>query len=75
MVKRKRSSSISKKIQIKPDSHICMCCGYDSKNLGWLFVIVGILYLLVDLGWNSWWNISWYTILFLIFGIKMVKNY
>ena len=79
MAKRKKSGSISKKMQIKSSAstssmHNCYCCG-DSKGLGWVIFIVGVLYLLTDLGWMSWWNISWWTILFLIYGLIMIKKY
>lgn len=42
----------------------------DSKSMGWVLLIVGILYLLTDLGTISWWPFSWYTVLFVLWGLK-----
>lgn len=76
MAKRKgRSSFTAKKLQVKTsndNSHMCYCC--DFHGYGWLFVILGILYLFVDLGWITWWTISWWTIVFLLYGVKLVKR-
>ena len=78
---KKRSSSVSKKFQIGTMNHMTKnsidsssCCGYDMKGMGWVFLILGILYLFTDLQWISWWNISWWTIIFLIWGIKLIKK-
>jgi len=73
---RRRSSSTSKRVQVKTsnDSSSGMYCGCDTKGMGWIFLILGILYLFTDLRWITWWNISWWTIIFLIIGIKMVKK-
>ena len=38
----------------------------------WLVLIVGVLYLLTDLGTIVWWNLSWYTVLFLLWGLAVV---
>jgi hypothetical protein len=44
--------------------------GCDCTTMGWVMLVVGILYLLSDLGAVSWWNFSWYTVLFILMGIK-----
>lgn len=36
---------------------------------GVILLIVGILFLLVDLGKWNFWNIQWWTVLFLLWGI------
>ncbi len=46
--------------------HICEKC---MKVSGALFVVVGILFLLQDLKVWSFWGISWFTVVFLLFGI------
>ena len=76
MAKRKSRRSSSKKIVFKTSdggNHGNMW-GHDAKGMGWIFLILGILYLFTDFGWITWWNISWWTILFLIWGIKMSKH-
>jgi len=40
------------------------------KGTGWILLIVGILYLLTDLGAINWWPFSWYTVLFVLMGAK-----
>jgi hypothetical protein len=49
--------------------HACAKC---SKMCGWLFLIIGILYLLSDLGAISWWNFSWYTAVFVLMGLGWI---
>mgnify|MGYP001566600485 FL=1 len=39
------------------------------KTWGWVFLIVGILYLLQDLAVISFWNFNWWTALFVICGL------
>ena len=41
----------------------CMLIG----GLG--FLVAGILFLLRDLGWWNFWNIQWWTVLFIWMGI------
>ena len=36
-----------------------------------LFVVLGVLFLLQDLGIWGFWGVSWYTALFLVWGISM----
>jgi len=71
---RKRSSSTAKRVAVKTNNGGSgnMCCCGDMKGMGWIFLILGILYLFTDLRWISWWHVSWWSILFLIFGIKML---
>ena len=75
MAKRKRrsSSTAKRRVQVRTSSNGSNTyCDY--KGLGWLFFIVGILYLFTDLGWIGWWTIQWWTILFLLMGIKWIKK-
>jgi hypothetical protein len=37
----------------------------------WVTLIVGVLYLIADLGWFNW-GISWYTALFVLAGLYYV---
>ena len=41
------------------------------KWVHWLVLVVGILFILQDynVAWVSWWNVSWYTAVFLIMGV------
>ena len=75
--KRKSRSTVSSKridFTAASSSNYCGCCCHGSKNLGWLFLILGILYLFTDLGWMRWWSVSWWTILFLLMGFWWVKK-
>ena len=47
-------------------------CGKCHGLTGWLLLIFGILFLLVDLGVWNFWGISWYTVLFVLAGIAML---
>jgi len=44
------------------------------KGLAWVALIVGILYLLQDLAVITFWNISWYTMGFILVGLYYVIN-
>lgn len=46
-----------------------MCC---DKSWGWVILIVGILYLLQDMGTISFWNFNWWTVVFVIWGLMAV---
>ena len=48
-----------------------MMCGCKKCNMmnGLLLLVVGILFLLKDLGQWTFWNISWWTIVFLLMGV------
>ncbi len=38
----------------------------------WIVLIIGIIYLLKDLGVWTWWPFEWYTVLFVLFGLGTV---
>ncbi|MBD3354687.1 hypothetical protein GF361_01730 [Candidatus Woesearchaeota archaeon] len=44
------------------------------KGLAWIALIVGVLYLLQDLAVISFWNISWYTVGFILAGLYFIMN-
>jgi hypothetical protein len=46
-----------------------MMCNKCGKLCGILLLIVGILFLLQDQGIWTFWNLSWYTVAFLLMGI------
>ncbi|MEK6812560.1 MAG: hypothetical protein AABX86_00400 [Nanoarchaeota archaeon] len=50
-------------------THMCSGC---SRVCGWLFLIVGILFLLDNLTAWSFWGIQWYTVAFILFGIGAI---
>ncbi|HLC63509.1 MAG TPA: hypothetical protein VJJ21_04280 [Candidatus Nanoarchaeia archaeon] len=45
-------------------------CGKCKKASAVLLLLVGLAFLGKDLGWWSFWNITWYTALFLVIGIS-----
>lgn len=47
-------------------------CGWK----GWALLVVGVLYLAQDLGWGfaSWWNLNWWTVAFLLWGLCHVSK-
>lgn len=46
------------------------CC----KATGWLVLIAGILFLLVDLNFWNFWNVQWWTALFVILGVTCIAK-
>ena len=36
---------------------------------GWIFLVLGILYMLTDFGFITFWKLNWWTALFLVVGI------
>ena len=44
-------------------------CQKCTSVCGWLFLIVGVLFLLRDFGMWTFWNINWWTIVFLLWGL------
>ena len=47
---------------------MCMCHKCMATT-GILLLIIGILFLLVDVGVWAFWNLQWYTVVFLLFGL------
>jgi hypothetical protein len=67
---------MAKKKEVCSSSSGCghgMHCGC-MKWVGWTMLIVGVLYLLSDLNIFSWFGstFSWFTIVFILIGLKMV---
>jgi hypothetical protein len=51
--------------------HGCQkCC----KVTAWMFLIVGVLFLLTDIGMWNFWGLNWWTVLFLLMGITGVAK-
>ncbi|MBS3176038.1 hypothetical protein J4457_02265 [Candidatus Woesearchaeota archaeon] len=46
-------------------SNMCMWCGV-------LVLVIGILYLLQDMGRITWWTYNWYTVAFILLGVKKI---
>jgi len=46
-----------------------MGCAKCCKMGGGLFLLVGVLFLLVDLGMWDFWGIQWWTAAFLLLGV------
>lgn len=46
------------------------------KWLGWLVLVVGILFLLADYGvsWMAWWKLGWFTTVLILLGLHKVAN-
>ena len=44
------------------------------KYFGVALLVLGVLFLLQDLGKWDFWGLSWYTALFLLVGIKVVVH-
>jgi len=49
-----------------------MHCDKCSKFCGVIVLVLGALFLLVDLGMWDFWGIKWWTVLFLLLGIGML---
>ena len=81
MAKRRRTTrrrtttrrSAPKALIPEPRAKTCSC-GCGSRGLGWLFIILGLLYIGYDLGAFQWWTISWWSILFLVGGWMILKK-
>lgn len=41
------------------------CCNI----MAWLFLVAGVLFLLVDLGFWTFWNIQWWTVVLILMGV------
>jgi len=46
-------------------------CGKCKKLFGLLILLLGVAFLLVDLGKWTFWNINWWTVVFLFMGLKV----
>lgn len=71
--RRKTMRNTAPKVLIPEPRAKTSSCGC-SRGLGWLFIILGILYIGHDLGAFQWWTISWWSILFLIGGWLILKK-
>jgi len=47
-------------------------CQKCSAITAGLLLLAGLLFLLADIGVWSFWNLSWYTVLFIIVGITSI---
>ncbi|MFC1753885.1 hypothetical protein ACFL96_10940 [Thermoproteota archaeon] len=52
-----------------------MCCEKCGKLAGILVLIVGIIYLLVDLGVWAFWGISLWTVLVILAGLALLGHH
>lgn len=74
--KRSMKSSTSKKMSMTfnhgmgDHSHGMHNC----RTWGWVFLVIGILYLLRDFGGVRWWGISWWTVLFILTGLMWLRK-
>lgn len=48
--------------------HMCKKCG---KMFGAIILLIGIAFLLVDFGVWTFWNLKWWTLVFLFMGLKV----
>ncbi len=71
MAKKKRT----KKADVSKEKvSACMVCDAGlCRFCASLSVIVGVLFLLQDLGVWNFWNISWYTVGFILAGLVFLK--
>ena len=51
-----------------------MMCGKCVKIVGAIFLVLGVVFLLGDLGYWDFWNIEWYTALFIIVGVTHLAS-
>ncbi len=47
------------------------CCKKCGSGMALVLIIVGVLFLLQDRGAWHFWGLSWYTVAFLLLGLKM----
>ncbi len=50
------------------DCMTCVCNGCMKKG-GIVLLVLGVLFLLADLGYWKFWNIQWWTVVFLLAGL------
>lgn len=46
-----------------------MHCEKCTKTAAVILLVLGLIFLVVDLGYWDFWGISWWTVLFLYFGL------
>lgn len=51
--------------------HGCKSC---TKKGGYVFLVLGLLFLLVDVGVWNFFGIQWWTVIFLMFGLQAFNN-
>ena len=59
----------------KKSEPICMCSADACRKCALLALIAGILFLLQDLGIWAFWNISWYTVGFILAGLVFLLGH
>ncbi len=69
---KKRGVKMAKKMEMPMGMHMMhgKCCQW----FGWLILLIGVWFLLTDLGILHDWNVNWWTVVFLLMGIKMVAH-
>ena len=50
----------------------CPDCSPCAKKFGWVVLIIGVLYLLQDLGYLSLWGITPWAVAFVLVGTKII---
>lgn len=51
-----------------------LMCKKCKMITGGLFLVAGLLYVLTDIGVVSFWNINWWSSLFVVFGITQFAS-
>ncbi len=51
-----------------------MMCNKCSGIMGGLLLLAGLAFLLADIGLWTFWGVSWWTVLFLLFGFAKVSK-
>ena len=51
-----------------------MMCPKCTGISGWLMLILGIIFLLVDFGVWNFWGIMWWSALFVVWGVVMLAS-
>ncbi|MEK6839561.1 MAG: hypothetical protein AABX72_01355 [Nanoarchaeota archaeon] len=49
-----------------------MGCNKCTKASGWIFLILGVLFLLQNMQFWDFWGIQWFTALFIVMGIAHI---
>lgn len=69
----KRPAASASMVSSSSSSKTCStgsCCASSKMWTGVILLVIGILYLLQDMGTIRWWTYSWWTVAFLIMGLK-----